>query len=53
MLVLMPSDKPVLSFVVDEDLLKHLDDFRFTNRFQVRATAIEWSLDQKPKVEQA
>jgi hypothetical protein len=50
----LSSDKPFLSFVVDTDLLKHLDDFRFTNRFNSRAAAIKWllawALDQKPVV---
>jgi hypothetical protein len=50
----MASDKPFLSFVVDADLLKRLDDFRFKNRFDSRAGAIKWllawALDQKPAV---
>lgn len=41
----MPSDKPFLSFVVEPDLLKRLDDFRFANRFESRAQAIKWLLD--------
>jgi hypothetical protein len=49
----MPSDKPFLSFVIDPELLKRVDDFRFKNRFESRAAAIkwllEWALDQKPK----
>lgn len=49
------SEKPYLNFVVDPNLLKRIDDFRFKNRFATRAAAIkwllEWSLDQKPKVE--
>jgi hypothetical protein len=52
----MPSDKPLLNFVVDPEFLKRLDDFRFKNRFASRAAAIkwllEWALAQKPKVEQ-
>jgi hypothetical protein len=50
----MSSDKPFLSFVVEPDLLKRLDDFRFKHRFQTRAAAIKWlltwALDQKPTV---
>lgn len=48
-----PSEKPFLHFVIDEDLLKRVDDFRFKNRFESRAAAIKWllgwALDQKPK----
>jgi hypothetical protein len=46
------SDKPYLNFVVDPELLKRLDDFRFKHRFATRAGAIkwllEWALKQKP-----
>ena len=49
------TDKPFLHFVVDETLLKRVDDFRFKNRFKSRAAAISWllawALDQKPKPE--
>jgi len=48
----MSTDKPFLSFVIEPDLLKRLDDFRFKHRFQSRAAAIkwllEWALKQKP-----
>ena len=48
------SEKPFLSFVIDPDLLKRIDDFRFKNRFATRAAAIkwllDWALDQKPVV---
>jgi hypothetical protein len=50
----MASDKPLLNFVIEPDLLKRLDDFRFKNRFGTRAAAIKWllawALDQKPTV---
>jgi hypothetical protein len=43
----------MLTFVIEADLLKRLDDFRFKNRFSSRAAAIKWllvfALDQKPK----
>ena len=46
------SDKPYLNFVVDPELLKRVDDFRFKHRFATRAGAIKWLLDwalrQKP-----
>jgi hypothetical protein len=52
----MPSEKPLLNFVIDPDLLKRLDSFRFKNRFATRAAAIKWllawALDQKPPVNQ-
>ncbi len=50
----MASDKPFLSFVIEPELLKRLDDFRFKNRFESRAAAIKWllswALDQRPAV---
>jgi hypothetical protein len=50
----MATDKPLLNFVIDPDLLKRVDDFRFKNRFDSRAAAIKWllawALDQKPTV---
>jgi hypothetical protein len=46
------SDKPYLNFVIEPELLKRLDDFRFRHRFPTRAGAIKWLLDwalkQKP-----
>jgi hypothetical protein len=49
------SDKPYLNFVIDPELLKRLDDFRFRQRFATRAAAIKWLLDwalkQKPAPE--
>jgi hypothetical protein len=48
-----PADKTFLHFLIDPELLKRVDDFRFKNRFDSRAAAIkwllEWALDQKPK----
>jgi len=48
----MASEKPLLNFVIDPNLLRRLDDFRFKNRFGSRAAAIKWLLDwalnQKP-----
>jgi hypothetical protein len=39
-------------FVIEPELLKRVDNFRFKNRFQTRAATIKWllawSLDQKP-----
>jgi hypothetical protein len=50
----MGSEKPFLSFLVEDALRKRLDGFRFKNRFASRAGAIKWllswALDQKPAV---
>ena len=52
----MTSGKPFLHFVLEPELLKRLDDFRFKHRFESRAAAIKlllsWALDQKPKPEE-
>lgn len=52
----MPSKKPFIAFVIDSELLKRIDDFRFKNRFQSRAAAFLWlvqfALDKKPTVKQ-
>lgn len=37
----MVSKKPLLTFIVDDDLLKAIDDFRFAQRFPSRAAAIK------------
>ena len=36
---------PLLNFVIDQELLERLDDFRFEQRFQSRAQAIRWLLE--------
>jgi len=49
----MVSKKPLINFVIDEDLLKKIDKFRFENCFPSRAGAIKWllgwALKQSPK----
>lgn len=51
--MIMVSKKPLINFIIDEDLLKKIDKFRFENCFQSRAAAIKWLLDwalkQSPK----
>jgi hypothetical protein len=46
------SQKPMLTFVIESELLRRIDDFQFENRFKSRAAAIKWLLDwalkQKP-----
>jgi hypothetical protein len=52
-----PTDKPILNFVIDPDLLKRVDDFRYEKRFPTRAAAVkwllEWALEQKPEPDNA
>jgi len=36
----MPTKKPILNFVVDEELLKRIDDYRFENRINSRSEAV-------------
>lgn len=35
----MPTEKPRYAIIVDEKLLKKIDDFRFENRYQSRSAA--------------
>ena len=35
----MPTEKPRYTVIVDEELLKKIDDFRFENRFPSRSAA--------------
>lgn len=48
----MSGKKTLLNFVVDDSLLRRIEDFRFRNRFASRAAAIKWLIDwalkQKP-----
>lgn len=37
--VLMPTKKPRYTVIVDEELLKEIDDFRFENRYSSRSAA--------------
>lgn len=49
----MPSEKPHIVFVADDDLLNRIEDFRFDNRINSRSEAIrilvEAGLKAKPK----
>jgi hypothetical protein len=53
----MAVEKQLLNFIIDQDLLQRIDDFRFERRFPTRAGAIKWLLDwalrQAPKPEVA
>lgn len=35
----MPTEKPRYTVIVDEELLKQIDDFRFKNRYPSRSAA--------------
>ncbi len=35
----MPTEKPRYTVIVDEEMLKEIDDFRFENRFPSRSAA--------------
>ena len=49
----MATDKPILNFVIDPELLQRVDDFRYKQRFPTRAAAVKWlllwALKQKPQ----
>ena len=35
----MPTEKPRYTIIVDDDILRQIDDFRFENRFPSRSAA--------------
>ena len=45
----MPTEKPKVIFVADNDLLRRLDDFRFGNRIATRSEAIRRLLEEALK----
>lgn len=49
----MPTEKPILNFAVDEDLMKRLDDYRFENRINTRSEAIRNLLEVSLKLYEA
>jgi hypothetical protein len=49
----MGTEKPLLNFVIEPELLKRLDDYRFKHRFDSRAAAIKWLLDAALKAKLA
>ncbi|MBC8391433.1 MAG: hypothetical protein H8E17_02545 [Deltaproteobacteria bacterium] len=36
----MPTEKPILTFAIDKELLERINDFRFENRIETRSEAI-------------
>ena len=45
----MPTEKPKIIFVADDDLLERLDDFRFDSRINTRSEAIRRLLNEALK----
>ena len=45
----MPTEKPKVIFVADDDLLERLDDFRFDNRINSRSEAIRRLINEALK----
>ncbi len=45
----MPTEKPKIIFVADDDLIKRLDDYRFENRINSRSEAIHRLLEESLK----
>lgn len=42
----MPSKKPKILFVIEDDLIKRIDDFRFDNRINSRSEAIRRLIEE-------
>jgi len=50
----MPTKKPKIIFVMEDDLIKRIDDFRFDNRINSRSEAVRQLIEaglaaSKPK----
>jgi hypothetical protein len=45
MMLSMPTEKPKIIFVADDELIKRLDDYRFGNRIKTQSEAIRRLLD--------
>ena len=43
-------DKEPVHILLEKDLMKRIDDFRFKHRFQTRAAVIRWLLDAALRV---
>jgi len=42
----MPTEKPILNFAVDKELMKRLEDFRFENRINTMSKAIRMLIEE-------
>ena len=38
--LIMPTQKPILTFAADKELLERINDFRFDNRIETKSEAI-------------
>lgn len=45
----MPTEKPRIIFVLEEELLKRIDDFRFDSRISTRSEAIRRLIEESLK----
>ena len=46
----MPSNKPKILFVMEKELLKRIDDFRFDNRINSRSEAVRKLIEAGLKI---
>jgi metal-responsive CopG/Arc/MetJ family transcriptional regulator len=46
----MPTEKPKILFVADEDLIEKIEDFRYENRIPTRSEAIRKLIENGLKV---
>ncbi len=42
----MPTNKPILTFAADEELMKRISDFRFENRIETKSEAIRMLVEE-------
>jgi metal-responsive CopG/Arc/MetJ family transcriptional regulator len=45
----MPTNKPILTFAADKELLERINDFRFDNRIETRSEAIRMLVEKALK----
>lgn len=46
----MPTEKPIFTFAVDDELQRRIDDYRFDNRINTRSEAIRMLIEMGLKV---
>ena len=42
----MPTEKPILTFAADKELLERINDFRFDNRIETKSEAIRMLVEK-------
>ena len=42
----MPTEKPILTFAADKELLERINDFRFENRIETKSEAIRMLVEK-------